>query len=137
VVEVGTADAVLAGDARRRAAELRAARHGVGSDVERAALTAVYAYEQALLAKHGKRVRATYTWRMIRKYGVLPTFEKLVGRARATSGFETLAAMGMSDLAYESVVLKYREAFDPAVVARANERIGAARRALRDDRREA
>lgn len=41
--------------ARRKAVELRAAKHNAKSDAEKEALQAVYAYEEVLSKKHGRR----------------------------------------------------------------------------------
>jgi hypothetical protein len=48
----------LALKARRRAIELEAAAHGVGTAVEREALEAVYAYERALSMKRSRKFHA-------------------------------------------------------------------------------
>ena len=55
----------LAQQARRRAIELRAAAHGAETEAEADALRVLYAYEEALFVKHGKRVKAAYTRRKI------------------------------------------------------------------------
>ena len=47
--------------ARRKAIELRAAKHNVTSDAEKEALQAVYAYEEILSKKRGRRTRASRT----------------------------------------------------------------------------
>src|SRR5437773_2510405 len=70
----------LAEAAVRKAVELRAAKHGAKTPVEREALEAVYAYERVLSKQRGWYVPATYTWRMIKNRGILPTLEHLVSR---------------------------------------------------------
>src|SRR5438132_10000558 len=78
----------LAQQARRRAVELRAAAHGATRAVEKAALQAVYAYEQTLLRKHnGKKVGASRTWQMIKRRGILEAVERAVNRKSATAGY--------------------------------------------------
>lgn len=51
----------LAQEARRRAVELRAHNFGAKSEAEREALQAVYAYEEVLCRKNGKKTRASRT----------------------------------------------------------------------------
>src|SRR5688500_10743167 len=70
----------LARDARRRAVELRAASHGVTAAVEREALAAVYAYERVLSERRGKKVRASRTWQMIERHGIIEAVERAVNR---------------------------------------------------------
>jgi hypothetical protein len=65
----------LAKEARRRAVELRAAAYGAKSAAELEALQAVYAYEEVLSAKKGKRIYASRTWQMIKRHGILGAVE--------------------------------------------------------------
>ena len=55
----------LALEAKRRAVDLQADKHGATKDVEKEALKAIYAYETILSAKNGRKTRATRTWQMI------------------------------------------------------------------------
>src|SRR5687767_2603022 len=77
----------LAIAARRRAVELRAAAHNAHTAVEREALEAVYAYERALFAKHRKNIRASRTWQMIRRHGILAAVERVVSREADSAGY--------------------------------------------------
>ncbi|MFC1461736.1 hypothetical protein ACFLQR_04380, partial [Verrucomicrobiota bacterium] len=61
----------LAQAARRRGVEFRAALHGATTAAEREALQAVYAYERVLCEKRGKTVRASRTWQMIKRHGII------------------------------------------------------------------
>ena len=97
----------LAQAARRRAVEFRAARHGATSAAEEEALQAVYAYERALKRMHGKAVRATYTWRMIERRGIITAVERAVNRKEITAGYKALVEMGMQDFAFEAVVCRH------------------------------
>jgi hypothetical protein len=54
VSERGRLDLAVA--ARKRALELRALNYGASSDVERACLEAVFAYEQVLTVRNGKKL---------------------------------------------------------------------------------
>jgi len=56
-------------EARRRAVELRAEQHGATTVAEKESLEAIYAYERTLFKKHGRNVKASYTWRKVNKDG--------------------------------------------------------------------
>ncbi|MBA3482559.1 MAG: hypothetical protein H0T51_12160 [Pirellulales bacterium] len=113
----------LAQEARRRAVELRAEKHGATSAAEREALEAVYAYEQVLSQRRGKKIRASRTWQMIKRYGIIPAIERVVGRDDDATGYVALAEMGMSDLAFESVVARHPNAFSEKAISRSTERL--------------
>lgn len=70
----------LANQARKRAVELRAAEHGSTSDIEKECLQAIYANEETLTRKNGRRTRATRTWQMIERHGILAAVERAVNR---------------------------------------------------------
>src|SRR5687767_7369394 len=80
----------LAQQARRRAIELRAAAHGAETEAEADALRVLYAYEEALFVKHGKRVKAAYTRRKIAKDGIFAAVEHAVKQAHDPVGYQTL-----------------------------------------------
>jgi len=113
----------LARAARRRAVELRAATHGATTTAEREALEAVYAYERVLSEKRGKNVRASRTWPMIKRHGIIEAVERAVNRKADTAGYKALAEMGMQDLAFEAVVLRHPDVFSAEAVARSAERL--------------
>jgi len=113
----------LAREARRRAVELQAAAHSATTGVEREALQAVYAYERVLSAKRGKKIRASRTWQMIERHGILGAVERAVDRPSDPSGYTALAQMGMQDLAFESIVVRHPNVFSAAAVARSTERL--------------
>jgi len=112
----------LAQSARRRAVELRAEAHGASTAAEREALAAVYAYERVQSKKKGKRVRASRTWQMIDRHGIIKAVERAVNRPVDPVGYTALAEMGMQDLAFEAVVLRYSDTFSPEAVDKAAER---------------
>ncbi|MDP2285006.1 MAG: hypothetical protein Q8L06_12760, partial [Pseudohongiella sp.] len=58
----------LANEALLRATELRAQSYGAVTQAEQEALQAIYAYEETLRAKNGKKTRATRTWQMIGRH---------------------------------------------------------------------
>ena len=68
----------LATEARRRAVELRAAKHGAKTVAEQEALRSVYAYEEGLGKKRGRRTRASRTWQMIDRHGIIGAVERAV-----------------------------------------------------------
>jgi hypothetical protein len=114
----------LAVAARRRAVELRAAAHSASSDAERDALEAVYAYERALWSQRGKKVRASRTWQMIDRRGIIPAIEHIVCRGAESPGYAALEQMGMKDKSFEAVVLRHPQVFTVEAVQRSKERLG-------------
>jgi hypothetical protein len=113
----------LAQQARRRAVELRAAAHGADRTVEREALQAVYAYEEILAKRHGKRVGASRTWQMIKRHGIIGAVERAVNRKDTTTGYKALVEMNMPDFAFEAVVLRHPMHFSAEAVRRSEERL--------------
>lgn len=116
---VETAYPELAKQARRRGLELKAAQKSVQTDVERAALVAVYALEEVRSRGARRLWRANRTWQSIGKNGILATVEYCVKKPRDHDGHSILAKAGMADLSFEAVVLKYPDQFSPALVEKA------------------
>ena len=113
----------LAIEARRKAVELRTAAHGAQTAAEREALRAVYAYEEALSAKNGRKTKASRTWQMIKRHGIIKAVERAVNRKHETLGYTTLIEMNMQDFAFEAVVLRYPDLFSPETIERAKARM--------------
>jgi hypothetical protein len=117
----------LAQQARRRAVELRADAHatklGVTNAVEREALRVIYAYEEILFKKHGRKVRANYTWRMVKDHGIIGAVERAVNRPTDASGYLALVEMNMQDIAFEAVVLRHPDHFSAEAVQRSAQRL--------------
>ena len=113
----------LAADARRRAVELRAAAYGSASDAERECLEAIYAYEEILFLKHGKRVRASRTWQMIKRRGIIAAIEQAVDRPDGTAGFTALKEVGLDNFAFEAVILRHSSLFSESAVDRSRQRM--------------
>lgn len=113
----------LAEEARKRAIQLRAESHGATGAIERECLEAVYAYEEILSARRGKRQRATRTWQMIDRHGILPAVERVVTRRDESSGYTSLAEAGLQEFAFEAVILRHPESFSAEAVARSRERL--------------
>lgn len=93
----------LALQAYRRAVDLRAAEHADVTDDERMALKAFYAYEEALSYGQRKRKRATGTWQMVKKVGILPTLAKRVGSKQAEEVAATLQQLKLDDYSFEVI----------------------------------
>jgi hypothetical protein len=113
----------LALAARQRAVELRAAAHNASTAAEREALEAVYAYERILFSKRGRKIRASRTWQMIDKRGIIPAIEQVVTRSSESTGYAPLMQMGMQDKSFEAVVLRHPEVFSAEAVRRSKERL--------------
>lgn len=111
--------------AQRKKIELLAEQYGdAHTEAEKECIKAVYAYEEALTTKNGKKTRATYTWRGIRKNGILKAVDKAVSKKTETKGYAELMKMGLQDMAFEAVVLKYPSLFSDEAVQRSKERLG-------------
>ena len=106
-----------------RGIQLRADSHGAQTDVERECLEAVYAYEEVLSAKKGKRQRAGRTWPMIKEHGILPAVERIVLKRAESVGFVALAEMGLMEFAFEAVILRHPGHFSAEAVARSHARL--------------
>jgi hypothetical protein len=113
----------LAKEARLRAVQLRAAKHQVTRAVEREALEAVYAYERVLSQKRGKKIRASRTWQMIDRHGIIEAVERAVKRPFDPIGYTALAEMGMQDLAFEAIVLRHPSEFSEEAVEKSRDRL--------------
>jgi hypothetical protein len=122
VTERGRPDLALA--ARKRAVQIRAESFGATSEVERECIEAVYAYEEVLSAKRGRRQPASRTWPMIKEHGVIEAVERVVKRKDDALGYTALVEMGLEEHAFEAVILRHPSAFSAEAVARAKERLG-------------
>ena len=103
--------------------DLRSTSHLAETQAEKEALRAVYAYEEALARKSGKRHRANRTWQMIKRYGIIAAVERAVNRSQETQGYKSLAEIGMQDYSFEAVVLRYPDLFSSETISRARERV--------------
>ncbi len=113
----------LVQDARRRTLEIRASEHEVTSEVEKALWEGLYAYEEALSLKNGKRTRASRTRPKIKSEGIVAAIDLLVGKPKETIEYTLFLEMGLQDYAFEVIILKYPELFSPETVARSTERV--------------
>ena len=106
----------LAKQARARAIQLKAEAYGAETSAEKEAIEAVYAYEEVLSANNGKKTRASRTWPMIQKYGIINTVERAVNRKAETKGYTALLEMGLEAYAFEAIILRYPELFSESAV---------------------
>lgn len=84
--------------------------------MQREALEAVYAYEEVLSLKNGKKTRAGRTWQMIERHGIIGAVERAVNRPTETQGYTALVEMGLEDYAFENVILRYPDLFSEQAV---------------------
>lgn len=113
----------LAKKANQRALEIRAESHNARSKAEKEALQAVYAYEEVLTKRNGRTTRATRTWQMIARHGIIESVERAVNRPSETQGYRALAEMGLENFAFEAVVLRYPELFSKEAVETSESRM--------------
>lgn len=101
----------LALQAYRHAVDLRAGQHESANDAEAAAIRAIYAYEEALSYSKGKRTRATGTWQLVSRHGVLPALSKRLLSSAADDVQPVLKELGMEDYSFRAVAEAYPDAF--------------------------
>ncbi|MCX2981569.1 hypothetical protein EYC98_11920 [Halieaceae bacterium IMCC14734] len=97
----------LALQAYRHAVDLRAADHEVQSEAELMAVKAFYAYEEALSWQSGKRKRATGTWQMVNRIGILPALQKRLSSKSAKAAQDALKQMKMEDYSLQAVATAF------------------------------
>lgn len=119
--ERGRSDIAL--EAHQRAVELRAMEHDAHTTAEVEALQAVYAYEEILSNKNGRRTRASRTWQMIKRHGIIEAMERAVKRAAVTQGYTMLAEMGLERHAFEAVILRHPDLFTDEAIRISKERL--------------
>lgn len=113
----------LARQARRRAIELRASAHGKKTEVEKELLKAIYAYEEILSTRNNRRTSASRTWQMINRYGIIGGAERAVNRKTDAMGYRLLVEMGLQDLTFEAVIVRYPKVFNQDIVKLCIERL--------------
>lgn len=115
----------LALEAEKRAIYLHAAKHGAETQAEEECLQAIYAYERILTAKNNRNTRATRTWQMIERHGILEAMERAVNRPTEAVGYSALVEKGLEEFAFEAVVVRYPQHFSEGAVDRSKGRIKA------------
>ena len=113
----------LAQEAKIRSIQLKAEAYGAESEAEIEAIQAVYAYEEVLTLKNNKKTRASRTWPMIERHGILVAVERAVNRESETQGYNYLVEMGLQDFAFEAVVIRHPDLFSSECVDISKQRI--------------
>jgi hypothetical protein len=113
----------LADEARVRSIQLRAEAYGAESEAENEALQAIYAYEDVLTKKNGKKTRASPTWQMIKRHGIIEAVERAVNRDAEPQDYTALVEMGLKEFAFEAVILRHPDLFSDAAVQKSQERL--------------
>ncbi|MCJ7450069.1 MAG: hypothetical protein MUO72_20540 [Bacteroidales bacterium] len=113
----------LARVARRRAIELRAINIGNKSEVETALWEVIFAYEEVLSKKNGKRTLASRTRQMIKRHGIIGAAERAVNRKIEAMGYKVLVEMGLQDLTFEAIIVRFPKAFSQQIVKLAKLRL--------------
>ena len=93
----------LALEAYRRAVDLKAEQHEGVTESEQLALKSFYAYEEALSYGQRKRKRATGTWQLAKKIGILPTLLKRAEGKAAEDVQKTLQALKLEDYSFQVI----------------------------------
>jgi hypothetical protein len=114
---------LLAEQARQKAIQLRAEAYGAKTAIELECLEAVYAYEEVLSIRNGRRQTASRTWPMIHNRGIIAAVEHIVLKRGESLGYTSLVEMGLKEFAFEAVILRHPEFFSPEAVARSRERL--------------
>ncbi|TXS92855.1 hypothetical protein FV139_12880 [Parahaliea maris] len=104
----------LAKQAYRRAVDLRSEGYATESELELAAVRAIYAYEEALSYSKGKRTRATGTWQMANRYGLVEAVQKRLSSRAGDDLQPVLKELGMEDYSFSAVRSAYPDAFEQA-----------------------
>jgi len=104
----------LAQQAYRRAVDLRAEQYGAKSKAEFAALRAIYAYEECLGYAKGKRTRATGTWQMVNRFGLLTAVHTRMQSSSGEDVMQALRELDMADYSFEAVATEYGQEIQQA-----------------------
>ena len=99
----------LALEAYRRAVDLRAAEFPTDNAAEFAAVRAIFAYEEALSYRKGKRTRATGTWQLVNRHGLLGAVHRRIQSKTADTVRAVLEELGMAEYSFDAVGNTYPE----------------------------
>ena len=114
----------LANEARERMIELNAQTHSAESSVEREGWKALYAYEEYLSVRNGKKTRANRTRDLIKRRKIVPAIEQMVVNGTVDpEGFAMLLEAGLLDYSFESIILRHPESFSANAATVARERL--------------
>jgi hypothetical protein len=81
------------------------------------------ALEQAMTEEAGKTKRLSRTRQKLDRVGVRQTLADLALKPTPSLGFLKLVEFQMADMSAEALIVKYRDEFEPHVVAAANRRL--------------
>jgi hypothetical protein len=109
--------------ARAKRIRLLAAKHGGDEAVVQEGYQAVYAFENASSKEKNRKVRASRTWQMVAKVGMVRAIEHIVSMRGESQGFRSLAELGLLDFAFEAVVLRHPSHFSVEAQTQANARL--------------
>ncbi len=113
----------LISQARQRAIDLKMGKHQDNKEVEKELLKAIYAYEEILTKRNGRRTRANRTWQMVQRHGIKGAAERAVNRPVDPIGYTSLIEMGFENLTFEAVILRFPGDFSAEAVNKSRERI--------------
>lgn len=81
------------------------------------------ALEEALSEQKGRTTRLSRTRQKLARAGVRKTLADLALKPKPSEGFLKLLEFGMADMSAESLILKYRQEFEPEVITAAERRL--------------
>ena len=109
----------LAQQARRQAIRLRAHENEPKTPLERAWFEALHAYEDVLAHRNGGPIRASNIRPLLKKHGAREAIERALAADGESSTYELLKAVGLQDLSFESMVMRFPQEFSAGVTDRA------------------
>jgi len=110
--------------ALRRKFSLLAEEEQPANEAERECYEAIFAYEELLTQKNSKPTKASRTWQVVRREGILPAVENIVSKKEASPGYSILIGTEYEGYLFESVILRHPEDFPQKVVDAAQNRFG-------------
>ncbi|MFM0083483.1 hypothetical protein [Paraburkholderia sediminicola] len=113
--------------ARQRSVEVQVNAMNLDSALRRDIWSVVFAQEEAIFVKNGRRLRAGNTRKAITNRGELAAVAYIVMQPGSES-FELLHSLGLGDYTFEAVVLRHQEHFSSDVVEAARRKLDGRRR---------
>nr|WP_175799607.1 hypothetical protein [Burkholderia anthina] len=113
--------------ARQRSVEVQVNAMNLDSALRRDIWSVVYAQEEVIFVRNGRRLRANRTLRCITNRGELDGVAYIVTQSGGES-FENLHSLGLGNYTFEAVVLRHPEHFASDVVEEARRKLDGRRR---------
>src|SRR5262245_1505831 len=113
----------LVKEAYQRTVVLRTDAYGPKSPLERQCVEAIYAYEEVLSARAGRRITASKTWQNAKKLGIFTAVDKAVGRKEDESVYAALVEMGLERFTFEAIVAQHPNEFSFEAVEQSRARV--------------